>query len=283
MIFKLSQGCTYFKTGRPAVKKLLLCFSHIILLSMFSTTTFAEKYNLSVQPVLPAKQIELNYQPLAKYLSEKTGHEFVVTPYRDFLSYWVKMKRGKDMHFILDAAHFTDFRNQRKGYKTLAKFPNTVSFTVVTSEDNFVFDMEELISKRIATMPSPSLGAVRLNEMFPNPVRLPFFIQVSNSVDAVNKVLDGSVDAAIIPSPLVNNFDNLNSVISTDPVPHMALSASPEVPEAVRLAVKKALLEASGTAEGKQMLSDMNIEEFQDADQDVYAGYAELLEGVFGY
>jgi ABC-type phosphate/phosphonate transport system substrate-binding protein len=63
----------------------------------------------------------------------------------------------------------------------------------------------------------------------------------------------------------------------------MALSASPEVPEAVRLAVKKALLEAPGTAEGKQMLSDMNIEEFQDADQDVYAGYAELLEGVFGY
>jgi len=31
------------------------------------------------------------------------------------------------------------------------------------------------------------------------------------------------------------------------------------------------------------MLSDMNIEEFQDADQQAYAGYADLLEGVFGY
>ncbi len=60
--------------------------------------------------------------------------------------------------------------------------------------------------------------------MFPNPVRLPFYIQVTNSIDAVNKVLDGSVDAAIIPSPLVGNYDNLNSVTSTDPVPHMALS-----------------------------------------------------------
>ena len=265
------------------MNKLILCFSYISVLSLFSTSSFAEKYNLSVQPVLPAKQIEINYQPLAKYLSEKTGHEFVITPYRDFLSYWIKMKRGKDMHFVLDAAHFTDFRNQRSGYQTLAKFPNTVSFTVVTSEDNFVFEMEELISKRIATMPSPSLGAVRLNEMFPNPVRLPFYVQVSNSIDAVNKVLDGSVDAAIIPSPLVGNFDNLNSVTSTEPVPHMALSASPEVPDAVRQAVKKALLEAPGTAAGKQMLSDMNIEEFQDADQQMYAGYADLLDGVFGY
>lgn len=265
------------------MKKLILCFSHIILLTMLSTNAFAEKYSLAVQPVLPAKQIALNYQPLAEYLSEKTGHEFVVTPYRDFLSYWVKMKRGEDMHFILDAAHFTDYRNQRKGYKTLAKFPNTVSFTVVTSEDNFVFDMEELISKRIATMSSPSLGAVRLNEMFPNPVRLPFYIQVSDSLDAVNKVLDGSVDAAIIPSPLVGSFENLNSVTTTDPVPHMALSASPEVPEDVRQAVKKALLDAPRTAKGKQMLSDMNIEEFQDADEEMYAGYADLLDGVFGY
>jgi phosphonate transport system substrate-binding protein len=253
------------------------------MLSSLATSTFAEKYNLSIQPVLPAKQIALNYQPLAKYLSEQTGHEFSVVPYRDFLSYWVKMKKGKDMHFILDAAHFTDFRNQRNGYTTLAKLPNTVSFTVVTNDENFVFEMEELISKRIATMSSPSLGAVRLNAMFPNPVRLPFYIQASDSIDAVNKVLDGSVDAAIIPSPLVGSFDNLNSVISTDPVPHMALSAAPEVPETVRQAVKKALLEAPSTAAGKQMLTDMNIEEFQDADQEMYAGYADLLDGVFGY
>ena len=63
----------------------------------------------------------------------------------------------------------------------------------------------------------------------------------------------------------------------------MALSASPEVPEAVRQAVKKALLEAPRTAAGKQMQSEMNIEEFQDADQHMYDGYADLLDGVFGY
>lgn len=265
------------------MKNLLLGITYSLLLSTLSANVFAEKYNIAVQPILPPDQIKLSYQPLAKYLSDKTGHEFTITTQRGFLSYWVRMKKGKDMHFILDAAHFTDFRIQRKKYKAIVKLPNTVSFTVVTNEENFVFDMEELTSKKIATMSSPSLGAVRLNEMFPNPVRLPFFIQVSDSVEAINKVLDGSVDAAIIPSPLVGSYDTLNSVISTEPVPHMALSASPEVPDDVIQMVKKLLLEAQDTAEGKAMLADMKIEHFQDASQEIYAGYADLLDGVFGY
>jgi len=31
------------------------------------------------------------------------------------------------------------------------------------------------------------------------------------------------------------------------------------------------------------MLEEMNIEYFEDADAELYAGYADLLQGVFGY
>ena len=261
------------------VRHLILGF----LLALPTATALAENYTLSVQPVLPPDDIVKNYQPLVKYLSNRTGHIFTVKAYRNFLTYWARMQKAKDMHFILDGAHFTDYRVKRKNYKVLAKFPDTVSFTVVTGEDNFVFDMDELISRRIATMASPGMGAVRLNNMFPNPVRLPFFIEASNSVDAVNRVLEGSVDAAIIPSPLVGNYENLNTVTSTEPVPHMAMSASPEVPDDVVRAVKQALLEAKDAADGRKMLEEMNIEYFEDADAKLYAGYADLLDGVFGY
>ena len=254
-----------------------------ILLFVITGVSSAANYFLSVQPVLPSDQIQHNYKPLAKYLSEKTGHTISIKSYRNFLTYWARMQKARDMHFILDAAHFTDYRVQHKNYRVLAKFPDTVTFTVVTGEANFIFEMEELISKRIATMASPGMGAVRLNSMFPNPVRLPFCIEASDSVDAVNRVLEGSVDAAIIPSPLVGNYENLNSVVSTDPVPHMAFSASPEVPDEVVLAVKHALLDAIKTPAGKKMLEQMNIEYFEDADAELYAGYAVLLEGIFGY
>ena len=254
-----------------------------IVLSVVSNGVIAETYYLSVQPVLPRDQIKRNYQPLASYLSEKTGHTIAIKAYRNFLTYWARMQKAKDMHFILDAAHFTDYRVQRKDYRVLAKFPDTVSFTVVTGEENFVFEMDELISKRIATMPSPGMGAVRLNNMFPNPVRLPLYIEASDSVDAVQRVLDGYVDAAIIPSPLVGNYENLNTVTSTEPVPHMAFSASPEVPEEVVRAVKGALVEAIKTPAGKKMLEQMRIEYFEDASEETFTGYAELLDGVFGF
>ena len=254
-----------------------------VLVAVAAGTAVAETYILSVQPVLPRDQIQRNYQPLARYLSDKTGHTITIRAYRNFLTYWARMQKARDMHFVLDAAHFTDYRVQRKGYKVLAKFPDTVSFTVVTGEENFVFEMDELISKRIATMASPGMGAVRLDSMFPNPVRLPFYIEASDSVDAVKRLYDGDVDAAIIPSPLVGNYENLNTVVSTEPVPHMAFSASPEVPDDVVLTVKQALVGASDTPEGKKMLAEMKIEYFEDADDDVYAGYSALLEGVFGY
>ncbi len=260
------------------LKALLICSLPII-----SGSTLAATYTLSVQPIVPAKQIEKNYKPLADYLSKKTGDTFIIKSYQNFLTYWIKMKKGKNMDFVLDAAHFTDFRIQRKGYKVLVKQPGTVSFTVVTSEDNFVFDMEELISKKIATMPSPGLGAVRLYQMFPNPVRIPLCIQADDSIDAVNKVLDGSVDAAIIPSPLVGNYDMLNSVISTEPVPHMALSAAPNVPDEVAQKVKAALLDATNTADGKKLLESLKITGYETADAQMYAGFSDLLEGVYGY
>ena len=254
-----------------------------ILLSVVSSGAIADTYFLSVQPVLPRDEIKRNYRPLARYLTEKTGHTIVIKAYRNFVTYWARMQKATDMHFILDAAHFTDYRVKRKDYRVLAKFPDTVSFTVVTGEENFVFEMDELISKRIATMPSPGMGAVRLNSMFPNPVRLPFYIEASDSVDAVKRVLDGYVEAAIIPSPLVGSYENLNTVISTEPVPHMGFSASPEVPDEVAAAVKQALIQAIDTLEGMKMLEQMRIEYFEDANDAVYAGYAELLDGVFGY
>lgn len=253
------------------------------LLFVTSGASSAANYFLCVQPVLPADQIKQNYQPLAKYLTEKTGHTFTIKTYRNFLTYWARMQKATDMHFILDAAHFTDYRVQRKAYRVLVKLPDTVSFTVVTGEENFVFEMEELISKKIATMASPGMGAVRLNGMFPNPVRLPFYIEASDSVDAVEMVIDGHVEAAIIPSPLVGNYESLNSVISTEPVPHMAMSASPEIPDELAQAVKQALLDATKTPEGKKMLEAVRLEYFEDADADDYAGYAQLLEGMFGY
>ncbi len=251
---------------------------------VYSAASRAAEYTLAIQPILPQDELKKRFQPLADYLSQETGQTITITTQRNFLFYWTKMrKQKKGFDLVLDAAHFTDYRVKAQGYTVLAKLPDTVSFSIVTSEDNFILDKEELISLRVATMPSPSLGALRLEELFPNPVRTPFYIWERNTTVAVENILSGKIDAAIIPTRLASTYSNLNIVLTTEPVPHMGLSASPDVPAEVTEKIRQALLTASNNESGKQMLARLRINNFEPASSEVYDGYSDLLKEVFGY
>jgi hypothetical protein len=250
----------------------------------YSANSQAAEYSLAIQPILPQEELKKSYQPLADYLSQVTGHTITITTQRNFLFYWTKMRKGKKgFDLVLDAAHFTDYRIKAQGYTVLAKLPYTVSFSIVTSEDSFIMDEEELIGLRIATMPSPSLGSLRLEELFTNPMRIPVYIWETNTTIAVDKLISGEIDAAIIPTRLASTYDNLNLVLTTEPVPHMGLSASPTVPADVVEKIRQALVNAHTTDQGKKMLAALKIDNFEPATSETYDGYSDLLKEVFGY
>ncbi|NOQ89926.1 MAG: PhnD/SsuA/transferrin family substrate-binding protein [Gammaproteobacteria bacterium] len=264
-----------------------IALSTALLLSFslsYTTASQAAEYTLAIQPILPQEELRKRYQPLADYLSSATGHKITISTQRNFTFYWHKMRKGKKgFDLVLDAAHFTDYRTKNMGYTVLAKLPDTVSFSIVTHEDNFIMDVDELTNKRIATMPTPSLGSVRLEELFPNPMRIPIYVWKLNANEVVESVLSGRVDAAIIPTRLASTFDGLNTVMTTEPVPHMAISASPMVPVDVAAKITQALLNAKDSPDGKKMLAELKTDRFDAANNDTYAGYGELLKGVFGY
>ena len=244
----------------------------------------AAEYSLTIQPILSMNETQKAYQPLANYLSKETGHSIKLVTHRNFTFYWNKMrKKRRGFDFVLDAAHFTDYRIKKQGYQVLAKLPDTVSFSIVTHEDNFILDVDELTSKRIATMPSPSLGAMRLEELFPNPMQIPIYVYQQNTKRAVESVLSGKVAAAIIPTRMAAQYDGLNLVETTDPVPHMAVSSSPDVPPEVVKKAREALLKADTTEEGKKMLARIKADKFAATNNATYDGYTDLLKEVFGY
>jgi len=250
----------------------------------YTSETKAAEYSLAIQPILPQEEIKKTYQPLADYLSEVTGQTITITTQRNFLFYWSKMrKHKKGFDLVLDAAHFTDYRIKKQGYTVLAKMPDTVSFSIITRDDKFILDPEELISLRVATMPSPSLGALRLEELFTNPMRIPIFVWELNTTVAVDNVISGKVDAAIIPTRLASTYDNLNIVMTTEPVPHMAFSSSPDVPVEIQDKIRQALINANTTKSGKAMLTKLKLDHFDPATNETYDGYADLLKDVFGY
>lgn len=261
-----------------------IIFVAFIALLSSTTTGYTAEFKLAIQPILPQQQLIDNFQPLADYLSKETGHTITITTQRNFLFYWTKMrKQKKGFDLVLDAAHLTDYRIKNFGYNVLAKMPDTVSFSLVTRDDKLIFDTKDLIGLRVATLHSPSMGSVRLEALFPNPSRMPHYVYELNTTTSIEHILSGKTDAAIIPTRLVEDYPNLNIVLTTNPTPHMAFSAAPTVPSEVTEKIRNALINASTTTSGRSMLALLKVEQFEIADNATYDGYAVLLKDAFGY
>jgi ABC-type phosphate/phosphonate transport system substrate-binding protein len=254
-----------------------------LMLGVTSLPTLAADLTLYVQPIASVSETERAFKPLADYLSEKLGTPVTVRTESSFLAYWEHMRRGEDFDLVLDAAHFTDYRVKHYNYQVLVKVPDTVSFSLVTAQDFLVLDALDLIGTPIATAASPSLGGVRMAELFPNPVRQPTLVSVDNFQLALDKLHNGDVRAALVPTPMVRNDSTVNTVLTTKPVPHMALSASPRVDAKTRRVIRQALLEAGKSPEGQKMLQALNYTKFEPANNRMYSGYAKLLAGTWGY
>lgn len=245
-------------------------------------TAEADEYTFAVHPVLPPSQTVGIYQPLADYLSQETGHNIRLATTSNFLVHWQLMKRGI-YHLVLDGPHFTDYRVQKMDYEILAKMPAVVSYTLVAHQDLFVLEPGDLIGKPLATTPSPGLGALRLNELYPNPLRQPHLVEADDSEKAAEKVLSGAAAGAIIPAPMVGRYPMLTTVATTEQVPAPAISASADVPPAVKAQLRAALLKAHTSPVGKRALEAINLNRFDAAETAMYQGMANLLEGMWGY
>lgn len=242
---------------------------------------------LIIQPILSAERTREAFRPLAEYLSRVTGRKCEIRTLPNFLSYWEVIRRNSGYHLVLDAAHFTDYRVQKMGFRVLAKIPDTVSYSLIVHESNPVFDPLELTGRTIATLGPPSIGAARLNSLFPNPSRQPIIVEVESAEEGMELLLRGNVQAAILPTPLVSQQmaqgGGIYVVTTTEPIPHIALSAAPSLDAVLVERIRTALLNADKTEEGRAMLKAINFPKFDPATAEIYAGHSKILKEYWGY
>ncbi|MDR9436628.1 MAG: PhnD/SsuA/transferrin family substrate-binding protein [Thiohalophilus sp.] len=253
-----------------------------LFLLLSAPPALAETYTLGIQPIMSRAETKTFYRPLADYLSKQTGHRFRIVAHHNFVAYWEAMRR-EPTDLVLDPPHFTGYRVRKANYQVLAKIRDTLSFSLITNEDVLLFEPDELIGKRVVTPASPSLSGVELARMFPNQMRQPTIVSEPNFERALQRLKAGRAEAALIPTPMISGDTTVNTVTTTEPVPHLAVSASPKLPQQVRQQIQKALLTAHETQAGQAMLEKVNISGFEAADNDLYRPYAALLRGVWGY
>jgi ABC-type phosphate/phosphonate transport system substrate-binding protein len=239
--------------------------------------------DLLIQPALSQENTQQYYDSLAAYLGKATGMKVRIVVADNYLAHWNAVRKGSGYDLVLDAAHFTDYRIKNFNYEVLAKAPAAVSFSFITRHDTPFPGKDGLLSKTIATTPSPSLGGVQLLHMYPNPARQPRIIEVKNYAEAIAKVKSGKAFTALVPASMIKGDRNLKSTEVTQSVPQIALSASPGLSTSIKDRIRAALLDAGSTREGQRMLAKIHLTDFEPATSSTYAGYASLLKGVWGY
>jgi phosphonate transport system substrate-binding protein len=273
----------------------LRVFTQVVLIAL--TISFAAAFRpataadnelvLAVQPILGEEETHKAFQPLCDYLAQATGRPCRLFTSPNFYAYWDNVRSSTSFNLVLDAAHFSDYRAQKLGYQVLAKIPDTVSYSLVTRDNEFLLEAKELVGKRVATLGIPSIGAARLNGLFPNPSRQPVTIEVGDSETALRMLREGKLKAAILPTPIVaqamTNGGGLYVVLTTDPIPHIGLSAAPSIDANTREVLRNALLSAHTSENGKKMLKQIGFERFDPATASVYKGQAGILKEYWGY
>ena len=242
---------------------------------------------LAIQPVLSETQTRAAFAPFAEYLSQISGKRVTIVTRPNFLAYWDTLRKGAGYDLVLDAAHFTDYRVQKLGFTVLAKIPDSVSYSLIMRDDDPAFDPAELVGRRVATLGTPSIGAARLNAMFPNPVRQPIAVEVASAEEGMELLLSKKVEAAILPTPIVSQrmaqAGGIAVVTATDAIPHIALSAGPSIDAATQERIRRGLLDAAKTPAGKAMLKHIGFERFDPATAAVYKGHANTLKQYWGF
>ena len=280
-LFTLTGQLAARAARRAAIALLSLCCS------LGTVRAEVTELVLGVAPLLNEAETRIQFQPLCHYLSVAASLPCRVSTRPNFLLYWENMRRGKEYNLILDDAHFTDYRAQKMGYKVLAKIPDTVTYSLIVPRTAKIHDPARLVGRRIATLGIPSMGAAQLNGLFTQPSKQPIPVEVDSTEEGFNLLRDGKVMAAIMPTPLVREEimrgAPFRALLSTAPIPHMGISAAPEISPELQKVLRLALLNAHKTDTGRAMLTRIGLERFDPANATVYAGQGRILKEYWGY
>jgi ABC-type phosphate/phosphonate transport system substrate-binding protein len=254
----------------------------LLLLLSLAKNGMAKELDLAVNLGLSPTQATERYKPLIRYLGKVTGQRVRLHALPNAFAHWEMMRR-KGFELVLDNPAFTAYRASKMNYTVIGKLPDVLSFTLVTHVDEMMFEPEELIGHKVASLPSPSITALRLNEIYANPMRQPNFLNVSTHAEALQLVVKGRVDGAMVPTGMISNLQSLNPIYTTRQIPAPGFSASDTVSPELRDKIRRALLDADKTDEGRAMLESLNVARFETATNATYAGMERMLEGLYGY
>ena len=220
-------------------------------------------------------------QLLADAMSQLSGFPIVATRSTSDLAHWRALASGEVVSAVLEEAQFIDYRVRERGFTAVARARRDARFAVVVAPHTLVSSLTDLRTRRLAVRAPPSLAALRIHELFPDPLLAPVLVTLPAGVDGASWVVSGRVDAAMLTLEEGEAARGARIVLVTDALPGAGLALAPGVDAARRLALIRALTGLARTASGRRALQALDVEAFDPATDEAFEGAARLLRGTW--
>ncbi|MDO8444656.1 MAG: phosphate/phosphite/phosphonate ABC transporter substrate-binding protein [Deltaproteobacteria bacterium] len=232
-----------------------------------------ERLVLGVMPSLPPTKLFTKYQPLADYLTRKTGKEVVISTAPNFQEYMVRLQKG-EYEMILPNPYQYIMVSKSPGYAPLVKISG-IPFQgfIVVRKDSGINGIQDLKGKKIA-YPDPSALAATmqvrayLKRNGIDPERDTRESYAASQESVIFGVHQRLFDAAgTWPEALEGTPDDIRKglkvLAETETLPHRPIAIRSDIPSDVSEKVKKALLSMNDDPEGHNILASIGYHAFE--------------------
>ncbi len=254
----------------------------LLLACAFSVTATGKSLTLEIVSTYPPEKAQRVYEPLRKWLSEKTGYEITLSLPKNYYFYWRNAQRTMP-DLTLDDPHVASWRIKEKGYEPLARKEENITYHLITEQEPAKDQKLNafMVGKKVIVLPSPSLSSIYFDRWFTDLFQQP--VKAASALswrDAVEQIFDGEAQAAIIPDSTYRLYPNFFSLKHSQSLPGRVFLASPALNLATTNKIRKALLDMGGDNAGYSALVELNSQNLVPASKSDYADLYRLLPGM---
>ncbi|WP_395373771.1 PhnD/SsuA/transferrin family substrate-binding protein [Marinicella sp. W31] len=219
------------------------------LLCLAVSCALSRDLTLLVEPTYSSAEIEGYVESINTQLQASIGYEIRVVKPKNYYYYWRDLSRNQT-DLVLESPHIAAYRIHQLGYKPVVRKTTPLAFHLAVHKDDYstFSNADVLKSKRIATLPHPSLPSILFENWYTNSVVQPRKILADQSWhDGIEIIESGKAEATIIPDEFMASHSDFISIKKSDDFLGLSLLSSPTLaPDLVRQ-IKEALLAPNHT------------------------------------
>ena len=263
-----------------------------LLAFSLSFPTFAadDEIVLATAPTHSTEITQKSYQPLMKFLSEKTGKKFNLKVPTAFIEYASNMQAEKyDMLF--DGPHLSGWRIDRLNHTPIVRLPGDIKIVVAATQDTKLTSIDDLqYGVRVCAFTPPNMLTMAMLSYFPNPSKQPDLIRVQGFKQLIQCVKSGKGSAAVLRDTLwakaqkSGEVEGLKLIATpTRAYPERTFTVSAKIDANLRGQIEQLLLSEEGQKAAAPILELFKKKNLVKADPTQYEGLGNLINSVWGF